>query len=91
MEIHQQALTSSDVSFDFELVGQAASGGSRIELGRFGDEAVLFWRDPSFRLQEAPRLPAPSWTNRGESSPVPVPLTPPGAGAEAQRAYRLVK
>jgi hypothetical protein len=85
VEIHQQSLTSSDVSFDFELLGQPLGGGVRVQIGRFGDEAALYWSDSTFRLQRAGELPSANWTNVPGGSPVPI--TPAGP----KQFYRLAK
>lgn len=86
VEIHQGDVTSSDLSFDFELIGQPLSSSVRIEISRFGNTAALFWRDSAYRLQQSSDLGTPAaWTNMSGSSPVPV--TP----AEAQRFFRLTR
>ena len=85
VEIHQGDLTSSDLSFDFELLGQPPSAAVRVEIGRFGNAAALFWRDNTYRLQQSSELSPTNWNTLPGSSPLPV------APAEAQRFYRLTK
>lgn len=68
VEIHQQSLTSSDLSFDFELLGNPAP---RLEFIRFGDRLLLYWSDPTFGLEQADSLPG-TWTQVGLASPAPV-------------------
>jgi hypothetical protein len=68
VEIHQQSATSSDVSFDFELLGNRAP---RLEFLRFGDDLLLYWNDPTFALEQAESLSG-TWTVVNQSSPVAV-------------------
>jgi hypothetical protein len=85
VEIHQESITSSDVSFDLELIGNLASGPPRLNIARFGSEIVLYWADASYRLEASDTLGADaSWTSvNGTTSPVSV--TP----AAARQFYRL--
>jgi len=85
VEIHQSDLSSSDLSFDFELTGLPSGSGVRVEIGRFGNDAALFWRDGTYRLQQSGDLNLNGWSILPGTSPVPV------SPAEAQRFYRLVK
>lgn len=84
VEIHQGDLASSDLSFDFELTGQSTAPTVRVEIGRFGNTAALFWRDATYRLQESTNLNS-TWSTLPGTSPLPA--TP----AETQRFYRLAK
>jgi hypothetical protein len=83
VEIHQQSLTSSDVSFDFELRGEPAKS-ARVEIGRTGSATVLYWTDPSFRLEGTLSFPG-GWTPIGGTSPLPIEPTNP------TELYRLAK
>jgi len=85
VEIHQADLGSSDISFDFELVGQPQGAGVLVQIGRFGDEAALYWSDSTFRLQRVGELPSASWTNVPGNSPIPITPSSP------KQFYRLVK
>ena len=85
VEMHQQSLASSDVSFDFELLGQPPGAGVRVQIGRFGEEAALYWSDSTYRLQRAIELPSANWTNVPGSSPVPIDPAGP------KQFYRLAK
>jgi hypothetical protein len=85
VEIHQQSLTSSDISFDFELTGQPPTSGVRVEIGRFGNEAALYWRDNTYRLQQSTAVNSNTWSILPGASPVPV------NPSEAQRFYRLIR
>ena len=82
-EIHQQALSSSDISFDLELIGLPAA---HLSVGRFGNQLVFDWSDASYLLEEADEVTGP-WGpgSTGVSSPVSV--TP----SQARKFYRLRK
>lgn len=74
VEIHQQGATSSDVSFDFELVGNPApppTPPQEIYLANFDGQLVLGWGDPSFFLQRSDKVTGP-WTNAAVRSPFPI-------------------
>ena len=85
VEIHQADAGSSDVSFDFELNALPPAQSVRVEIGRFGNAAALFWRDTTYRLQQSPDLNSPTWSTLPGISPLPV------NPAETQRFYRLTK
>jgi len=85
VEIHQADINSSDVSFDFEFNGLPPNQQVRVEIGRFGNAAALFWRDGTYRVQQSSELSTPNWTALPGTSPLP--LLP----AEALKFYRLVK
>jgi hypothetical protein len=85
VEIHQQSITSSDVSFDFELIGVPPAAPARVEIGRAGPGTVVYWADPSFRLETSTSFPGGGWTPVGSPSPVPVEPSDP------TRLYRLSK
>jgi hypothetical protein len=75
VEIHQQSATSSDVSFDFELVGIGATPPpppQNIFVGEFGGQTIIAWGDPTFVLEHSSALlPAGTvWTPVGAASPV---------------------
>jgi len=74
VEIHQESTGSSDVSFDLELAGNLVGGPPRLNLTRFGDDFVLHWSDPAYRLQTSEDLGLNSnWsTVVGASSPVTI-------------------
>ena len=87
VEIHQESITSSDVSFDFELIGNLASGPPRLNVQRFGSDLVLYWFDPAYVL-EASSDPAPGggWAVVPNAAS-PVTVTP----SLPQRFFRLKK
>ena len=81
-EIHQQSITSSDVSFDLQLVGQPAVA-QTLYSDRFGAELVLSWADPAYQLESTETLPGGWAPVVGGASPWAV------SPAEATRFYRL--
>lgn len=89
VEIHQQSATSSDVSFDFSLVGLGAaqSAPQFLQMGGFDGQLTIAWPDPGFVLEQADQLlPAGTvWTPVGAVSPYVV--HPEGA----QKFFRLRK
>jgi hypothetical protein len=88
VEIHQQALDSSDISFDFELLGNPVPPPpppQSIFLGSFDGQLVIAWGDPGFVLQQANQISGP-WNPAANLSPAVI--TPdPGT---AQKFYRLI-
>ncbi len=81
VEIHQQALNSSDASFDFELTGVAATA-LELHATRFGGELALYWGDGGAVLFCADNLNGP-WNPVGATSPATILLTGP------QKFFRL--
>jgi hypothetical protein len=87
VEIHQQNATSSDLSFNVELVGNPAppsSASQEVYVANFDGQLTLGWGDPSFRLQRSDKVIGP-WTNSPASSPFLI--VPSGQ----QEFYRLTK
>ena len=84
-EIHQQSLTSSDVSFDLQLVGAPAAMPPPLYFGRFGTDLVLYWADSSFLLESTDTLPGGWSPVAGAASPWAILPT------ETKRFYRLKK
>ncbi len=87
VEIHQESTTSSDVSFDLELVGVLVPAPPRLQMARFGAEGVLYWRDPTVQLESATTLESASrWSQvKGAESPFIVPFV------DQARYYRLAR
>ncbi|HEY5915516.1 MAG TPA: hypothetical protein VJA21_33445 [Verrucomicrobiae bacterium] len=83
VEIHQQSLTSSDISFDFQLIASLPPPPPRLESAMLDDELILYWADPAFTLERADELNSPAWVPAGGPSPVPV------AATSARQFYRL--
>ncbi len=84
VEIHQRDFASSDVSFDLSLVATPALP-ARVSISRLGPNAVLYWTDPSFTLEQSPTAASASWSPAGPASPIAVPPT------NAMRLFRLRK
>ena len=87
VEIHQESTGSSDVSFDFELIGNLVGGPPRLNLTQFGDDFVLHWSDAAARLEATDSLaPNATWTTvTGAMSPVTI------APASTPVFYRLAR
>jgi len=86
VEIHQESITSSDVSFDFELVANLPAPPPRVHIARFGEELILYWDSPSYRLQGSEQLgPGANWTTVPGASPIGV---LPGGSA---KFFRLIR
>lgn len=83
-EIHQQSPTSSDASFDLQLAGLPASP-IPLFSARFGSDLVLYWSDPTFRLEFTDALPGGWQPVAGAASPFAV------VPSVAKRFYRLRK
>jgi len=87
VEIHQQGAGSSDVSFDFELVGNPVPPPpppSRLYFGEFDGQLAFVWSDPSFILEQADALTGP-WTTAATASPFYIVPNP----NVSQRFFRL--
>ncbi|MCK4565599.1 MAG: hypothetical protein KAU94_13090, partial [Verrucomicrobia bacterium] len=84
VEMHQTQINSSDVSFDFELVGEPRPPipPQYVYLGKFDEEMVLAWSHPDFILEEADQLTGP-WTPAATNSPLVATY------AQDQKFYRL--
>jgi hypothetical protein len=82
VEIHQQSASSSDVSFDLELVGERASPIPLYHV-LFGSDLVLYWSDPSFHLESTAALPG-GWQPVANAAS-PYVIQPSGS----QQFYRL--
>ncbi|HEY5914313.1 MAG TPA: hypothetical protein VJA21_27300 [Verrucomicrobiae bacterium] len=85
VEIHQQALTSSDVSFDFELVANpvpAATPTQHLQAGVFQGGLTLGWGDSAYVLEQANAVTG-AWSQ--VTSPSPITVSP----TNAQMFFRL--
>jgi hypothetical protein len=87
VEMHQQDTGSSDLSFNFELMGNPVPPPpppQRVYMGTFDGQLTLAWGDATFVLEQAPEVTGP-WETIATTSPFFV--TPePGV---AQRFFRL--
>jgi hypothetical protein len=72
VEIHQESTGSSDVSFDFELIGNLVGGPPRLNLTQFGDDFVLHWSDPAYHLESTEELGSTWAPVVGAGSPVTI-------------------
>jgi hypothetical protein len=85
VEMHQRDLTSSDISFDFELIANPTPPVATVQelrAGLFDGLLFLGWGDSSYVLEEAGTLTGP-WTQVNDPSPVSRTVT------DGQRFFRL--
>jgi hypothetical protein len=91
VEIHQQNATSSDVSFDFELIGIGAppTVPQNVYLGTFDGQFAIAWGDPAFSVQWTDALQGEDtvWTTIPGTSPIFITPNPD----DPQTFYRLRK
>ncbi|MGI9244292.1 MAG: hypothetical protein ACR2RV_26065 [Verrucomicrobiales bacterium] len=80
VEIHQSSLTSSDLSFDLDLV--ATRSDQTFELIQFQSSSYLYWTDPDATLQETGDLI--DWTSTDAESPFPI------INEDARKFFRLI-
>ena len=85
VEVHQSTSTSSDIAWEMEVLGIPPAAPPRVNISRLGPNAVLYWTDPGFTLEQSPNAIPTSWSPAGPTSPVAVPPT------DAMRVYRLKK
>ena len=83
VEVHQSTFNSSDIGWELEVNGIPASSPPRVNLSLLGTDAVIYWGDSSFFLEQSPQADQGTWTPAGNTSPVSVTPTEP------QRIYRL--
>jgi len=85
VEIHQESITSSDVSFDFELIGTPQTT-IQLRLATFGADHVLYWDDNNAHLESTIALgPNASWSPADSAGPFTIPMD------GSARFYRLVR
>ena len=83
VEVHQSTFNSSDIGWELQVNGIPATSPPRVDLSLLGTDAVIYWGDSSFSLEQSPEADQGTWTPAGATSPVSV--TP----SEARRIYRL--
>jgi hypothetical protein len=83
-EVHQSTATSSDLAWEMELQGLGPVQGPHLNLAIFNGDAILYWNDPSFILEEADDVTGP-WR------PSSYTLSPAGAPLTGNRFFRLKK
>ena len=77
VEIHQESATSSDISFDFELVATYEVP-FELHLAETGGDPIIYWFDPAATLQHATDLSLGDWTTvPGAQSPIRLDLSQP--------------
>jgi len=85
VEIHQQATTSSDISFNLAITGQAPQPPLRLHFSRLNSKPILFSTDPSAQLWEAPEALGPWQPSINPGNPAEITPTAP------RKFYRLGK
>ena len=85
VEIHQESVTSSDVSFDLELIAGPPPASPQLYMAGFGTDLAFYWSDATFQLESSDVLPGNWMPVTGAVNPY---VTQPAA---AQRFYRLKK
>lgn len=84
VEIHQQAASSSDVSFALELIGNSLPSPPPVFILWFGSELLVAWNDPSFVLEHTDSLTG-GWATAATSSPLLITINP----SIPQKFFRL--
>jgi len=85
VEIHQQSLTSSDISFALSLTGNPAPGRPRLAFAWLADEIILYSSDNTAVIEEASDITGP-WSAASRAN------TPTGfVAASGNKFYRLRK
>lgn len=87
VEVHQQNATSSDLSFDLQLVSLPPSVSS-LQATRSGSSLVLSWNDALYRLQSTAQLRSPASNTVWSAVPGRSPLT--NAPLSLRQFYRLI-
>ncbi len=83
-EVHQSTATSSDIAWECEIVGIHPPVPTRVSFSRLGTDAVLFWNDAAFGLEEADEVTGPWRAASPTNSPSAAPIT-------GNRFFRLKK
>jgi hypothetical protein len=84
-EVHQASATSSDIAWEMELQGLPAPSPVQVNISRLGGNAVIYWSDGTYRLEQSTEVNEGAWTPAGTASPVSANPTDP------QRFFRLRK
>ncbi len=86
VEVHQSTFNSSDIGWECEVSGVPAGGGSlpTVRLTQLGGDAVLYWSDATFGLEEADIVTGPWRAATPTNSPSGSPMT-------GTRYFRLKK
>lgn len=75
VEVHQVSPTSSDIAWHMELLGVPPPPAPRLHVARLGDDAVVYWSDSSYSLEEADFVTGPWRPASVTNSPAAMPLT----------------
>ena len=74
-EVHQSTSSSSDIAWELELQGLPAAQPARVNLSRLGGDAILYWNEPGFILEEADAVTGTWLTPATSNSPAAEPIT----------------
>lgn len=83
-EVHQSTATSSDIAWECEIIGIPPSTAPRVSFSQLGADAVLYWGDTTFGLEEADVVTGPWRPAATTNSPSAGPFT-------GNRFFRLKK
>lgn len=72
IEVHQSGTTSSDVLIGAEMIATVSACVPPLNVARSGDNIIVTWPDPSFRLEKASSVTGP-WTSQAGASGVSLP------------------
>jgi hypothetical protein len=75
VEVHQSTSTSSDIAWEMELLGIPPVASARVNISQLGSDAVLYWSDASYSLQEADAIAGPWRAAATTNSPAAVSLS----------------
>jgi hypothetical protein len=82
VEVHQSTSTSSDIAWELEILGIPPAPAPRVNITLLGGDAVLYWDDASYSLEEADNIAGP-WRAASPST------SPSGASLTGNRFFRL--
>jgi hypothetical protein len=74
-EVHQSTSSSSDIAWELELQGLPAAQPARVNLSRLGGDAILYWNEPGFIMEEADAVTGTWLTPATSNSPAAEPIT----------------
>jgi hypothetical protein len=74
VEVHQSTATSSDIAWEMELQGLPPQNPPRVNISLLGTDAVLYWSDATFHLEQANAVDG-IWNFGGDASPQAKPVT----------------
>ena len=83
-EVHQSSSSSSDIAWELEWQGLPTPPSARVNLSLLGPDAVLYWTDAAYGLEEADAVTGP-WR---AAAPTNSPSASPALGT---RFFRLRK